>query len=364
MSDFGARVIKIEPPGEGDGYRTLIKYRGAEDCIDYFWTMDSRNKESLALDLKDPEARAFLDTLIRKADVFLCNYPLPVRERLRLRAEDVRPLNPRLIYASLTPYGEYGPQAARTGFDATAWWARSGLMDMVRATGETEIGYSVPGMGDHPTAMAMYGAIVTALYRRQATGEGTEVRTSLMANGLWANGCQVQAALCDLELAPRGARGQRNPVVEYYDTSDGRSFILAIVNAPREWPALVQAIGKPEWLDDPLFATPLDRFQNADLLSALMVELFASETWAHWDARLHGSGVTYGLVARISDHPADPQLEANDLLPEFEDGFGLKTLDSPFQIVGEAKRQPRMAPTVGQHTREILEEFGWKAAAE
>ncbi len=358
LSDFGARVIKIEPPGEGDSYRTLIKYRGAEDVIDYFWALDSRNKESLALDLKDPEARAFLDTLIEKADVFITNYPFPVRERLRLRAEDVRPLNPRLIYASLTPYGEHGPQRDRTAFDATAWWARSGMMDMVRATGETEVAYSVPGMGDHPTSMAMYAAITTALYRRQITGEGAEVTTSLMANGLWANGCQVQAALCDLELMPRGERGQRNPMVDYYETADGRAFILAMVNAPREWPALANAIGRPEWLDDPLFATPLSRFENADLLATLLGEMFAAEPWAHWDAVLAPTGVTYGLVGRITDHAADPQLEANDLLPEFVDGLGLKTLDSPFQISGEAKTQPRMAPSVGQHTREILEEFG------
>src|SRR5580692_2509940 len=177
LSDFGARVIKIEPPGEGDSYRTLIKYRGAEDCIDYFWALDSRNKESLALDLKSADGRAFLDTLIARADVFITNYPFPIRERLRLRAEDVRPKNPRLIYASLTPYGEHGPERDRTGFDTTAWWARSGLMDMVRATPDTEAALSMPGMGDHPTAMGMYSAIVTALYRRPLTGEGGVVTT-------------------------------------------------------------------------------------------------------------------------------------------------------------------------------------------
>ncbi|HWF77546.1 MAG TPA: CoA transferase [Caulobacteraceae bacterium] len=358
MSDFGARVIKIEPPGEGDGYRTLIKYRGAEDVIDYFWTLDARNKQSLAIDLKEPASRAFLDTLIRKADVFLTNYPFPVRERLRLRAEDVMPLNKRLIYASLTPYGEHGPQRDRTAFDATAWWARSGLMDMVRATGDTEVAMSVPGMGDHPTATAMYAAIVTALYRRQTTGEGSEVCTSLLANGLWANGCQVQAALCDLELVPRGERGQRNPMVEYYETADGRAFTLAIVNAPREWPLLAAAVGKPEWLDDELFATPVARFQNADLLTTLLSEIFAAEPWSHWDARLSAAGITFGLVGRITDHPSDPQLEANRLLPEFVDGLGLKTLDSPFQIVGETKVPPRMAPDIGQHTVQIIEEFG------
>ena len=119
MSDFGARVIKIEPPGIGDSYRNLFRLRGTPDDIDYFWAMDSRNKESLALDLKLPQARAVLETLIRKADVFITNFPFPVRERLGLRAEDLLHLNERLIYASLTPYGEQGPERDRTGFDTT-----------------------------------------------------------------------------------------------------------------------------------------------------------------------------------------------------------------------------------------------------
>jgi formyl-CoA transferase len=179
-----------------------------------------------------------------------------------------------------------------------------------------------------------------------------------MANGLWANGCQVQAALCDLELVPRAERGQRNPMVEFYETADGRAFTLALVNAPREWPLLVKALGKPEWLDDPLFATPMARFQNADLLTTLLSDIFAAEPWGFWDARLSEAGITYGLVGRITDHPVDAQLEANGLLPEFVDGLGLKTLDSPFQIVGETKVPPRMAPDIGQHTEQILAEFG------
>jgi crotonobetainyl-CoA:carnitine CoA-transferase CaiB-like acyl-CoA transferase len=357
LSDFGARVIKIEPPGAGDSYRALIKYR-ADACIDYFWTLDSRNKESLALDLKLPAGRAVLDTLIRKADVFITNYPFPIRERLKLRAEDVLPLNKRLIYASLTPYGEHGPERDRTAFDATAWWARSGLMDMVRATNETELGMSVPGMGDHPTAMAMYAAILTALYRRQNTGEGGAVSTSLLANGLWANGCQVQAALCDVPHLPRGGRGTRNPLVEFYETADGRQFSLALVNAPREWPLLLSAIDRADWLDDPRFATPVARFENGALLTEMLSDVFRAQPWAHWHARLSDAGITFGIIGRVDDHGSDPQLKANGLLPEFVDGNGLKTLDSPFQVAGETKQSPRMAPAIGQHTRAILAECG------
>jgi crotonobetainyl-CoA:carnitine CoA-transferase CaiB-like acyl-CoA transferase len=362
MSDFGARVIKIEPPGIGDSYRNLFRLRGTPDDIDYFWAMDSRNKESLALDLKLPQARAVLETLIRKADVFITNFPFPVRERLGLRAQDLLHLNERLIYASLSPYGEHGPERDRTGFDTTAWWARSGLMDMVRATNETEPALSMPGMGDHPTAMAMYGAIVTALYRRERTGKGGEVSTSLLANGLWSNSCQVQGALCGYELTGRGPRGSRGAMTESYTTLDGRDFILVTTNPARDWPLLARCLGHPEWLEDPRFATPMERFANGAILVGLLEAIFATDVWEAWRDRLNAGGVTFGIVAKVDDHIADAQLDANAMLPEFVDGYGLRTVDSPFHLDGETKLAPRMAPSIGQHTREILEEFGVSAA--
>lgn len=362
LSDFGARVIKIEPPGLGDAYRNLIRAKAPPGTIDYFWRLDSRNKESLAIDLKAPAARAVLDVLIRKADVFITNYPFPVREKLRLRAEDVTPLNKRLIYASLTPFGEYGPERDNTGYDTTAWWARSGLMDMVRATGETEPGMSVSGMGDHPTAVSVYAAILTALYRRQTTGEGGVVSTSLLANGLWSNACQVQAALCDIELTPRGPRGERNATIDLYQSADGRTFILCLVNTAREWPALAHAVERTDWLDDPRFATPAARLENAPLLASLLDDVFAQKPWAYWSERLNAAGVTSGIVANVADHLGDPQIEANGLLPEFADCYGLRTVDSPFQIAGEPKSTPRTAPEIGEHTRLILEECGCSPA--
>ena len=358
MSDFGARVIKIEPPGIGDSYRNLFRLRGTPDDIDYFWAMDSRNKESLALDLKLPQARAVLETLVRKADVFITNFPFPVRERLGLRAQDLLHLNQRLIYASLTPYGEHGPERDRTGFDTTAWWARSGLMEMVRATNDTEPALSMPGMGDHPTAMAMYSAIVTALYRRQTTGKGGEVSTSLLANGLWSNSCQVQGALCGYELTGRGPRGTRGVLVETYQTLDERHFLIASTNPARDWPLLARAVEHPEWLEDPRFATPMERYANTPILLALLDDIFGADVWEAWRERLTAGGLTFGIVGKVEDHIADEQLEANAMLPEFVDGYGLRTVDSPFHLDGETKRAPRMAPSIGQHTRQILEEFG------
>lgn len=360
MSDFGARVIKIEPPGIGDAYRNLFRLRGTPDDVDYFWALDSRNKESLALDLRRPEARDVLATLVKKADVFITNIPFPARERLGVRAADLMPLNKRLIYASLSPYGEHGPERDRTGFDATVWWARSGLMDMVRPTADAEPAISMPGMGDHPTAMAMYGAIVTALYKRLQTGEGSEVSTSLLANGLWANGCQAQAALCGYELAARPKRGERGALNEMYRTADDRHFVIASTNPARDWPLLATAVGHPEWLTDPLFETPEARFANGGILVGYFDEIFARETYAHWAKVLSDGDVTFGIVGTVYDHLSDDQLDANGLLPQFEDSW-IRTVDSPFQIVGETKVKPRMAPGIGEHTRALLAEFGCSA---
>jgi len=359
LSDFGARVIKVEPPGLGDSYRNLIRLRAPPGTVDYFWTFDSRNKESLALDLANPAARGVLDALIRKADVFITNYPFSTREKFRLRAEDVTPLNARLIYASMTPYGEEGPERNTSGYDTTAWWARSGLMDMVRADGETEAGMSVAGMGDHPTAMALYGAIVTALYRRQATGQGGVVSTSLLANGLWSNGCQIQAALCDLELTPRTPRGARSPLMETYVCADGRSLLLYAGLREREWGMLLAALGKGSWSSDARFADGASRVANASVLTGLLDAAFAEQPLSYWRDCLTQAGVTFGVVGQITDHISDPQIEANQLLPEFADGFGVRTIDSPFQVAGAEKQPPRMAPEIGQHTEAILAELGY-----
>jgi formyl-CoA transferase len=362
LSDFGARVIKIEPPGLGDSYRNLVRLRGEPGTPDYFWTLDARNKESLALDLKDKDGRAVLDTLIRRADVFITNFPGPIRERLRLRAEDVTPLNERLIYASLTPYGERGPEKDRTAYDTTAWWARSGLMDMVRATPDTEPGFSTSGMGDHPTATALYAAIVTALYKRDRTGKGGVVSSSLIANGLWSNGCQIQASLCGVPLPSRAPRGERSPMGETYACADGRYFILAIANPAREWPLLCTVVGHPEWIEDERFATPAGRLAQSAFLTAAFEEIFAREDWPTWRARFTEAGVTFGTVATIHDHAGDEQIAANGFMPAFADKPELRTVDSPFFVQQEPKQAPRMAPDIGSHTHAILAECGLSQA--
>jgi crotonobetainyl-CoA:carnitine CoA-transferase CaiB-like acyl-CoA transferase len=247
MADFGARVVKIEPPGIGDSLRQVRHTPGFPLCDqDYFWLLDNRSKQGLALDLKHEDGQRVLREMVARADVFITNFPAPIRERLRLTADDLTPLNPRLIYASLTPYGEQGPERDSTGYDATAWWARSGLMDAVRASPDHPPASSVPGMGDHPTSVALFGAIMAALYRRERTGKGGHVSTSLLANGLWSFGSFMQAHLCEAEFKPRPPRGQRGALAEFYRCRDGRWFLLAILNQAREWPLLLQALGDPD----------------------------------------------------------------------------------------------------------------------
>jgi len=364
MSDFGARVIKIEPPGIGDSYRQLMQVPGMPQSEHhYFWMLDNRNKESLALDLKHEAARPVLEAMLKRADVFITNFPGPIRERLKLREEDVLPLNERLIYASLTPYGEEGSEKDRTGYDTTAWWARSGMMDSVRATPETEPGFSVPGMGDHPTAVALFAGIMAALYRRERTGRGGSVSTSLLANGLWSYGCWMQAVLCDADFSIRLQRGQRAALTELYRARCGRWFMLVMLNYQREWPLLLQAIGKPEWRDDPRFATHEGRRENSAELVRLLEEVFVARDWAEWKAIFETSGITFGPIARPTDHLACPQIAANGFLPEIEGARGLKTVDSPIRIAGETKTRPRMAPALGEHTRAVLGSFGFDEAA-
>src|SRR5690606_5727955 len=152
LADLGAEVIKVEPPG-GDAYRDLRNAPGMPRTeTDYGWLVDNRNKKGIVIDLKSEAGRGVLYRLAETADVFITNLPLNVRSRLGVTWEDIAPLNDRLIYASLTAYGEAGEEASKTGFDSTAWWARSGLMDLVRPSPDAAPTRSLPGMGDHPTA--------------------------------------------------------------------------------------------------------------------------------------------------------------------------------------------------------------------
>ena len=360
LSDFGADVIKNEPPGVGDPWRGRGPLPGR--TVDYYWQLTSRNKRSLAIDLKHDEGIAALHRLAATADVFVTNFPLPVRDRLRLAPAHLLPLNPRLIYASFTAYGEEGEEAAKTGFDSTAYWARSGLMDQVRAESGTAPARSMPGMGDHPSATGLYAAIVTALYRREKTGLGGVVKSSLLQNGLWANGCAVQTRLFNEHVAHRPTREDApNALANHYQTRDGRWFIMALFNEQRQLPGFLSAIGREDLTGDPRFATSDARKTHAFELVRVLDAEFAKRDLAAWRTVLDGAGVTFGIVGTVNEVLDDQQMRDCGALVPFADGANL-TVSSPFHIDGVEKIAPRRPPGIGQHSDPILTEAGYSAA--
>lgn len=364
LSDFGADVIKIEPPGAGDPYRNLPNLPGYPSGEHNFaWLLEARNKKSIALDLSRPEAQAVLYKLVEEADVFITNMPPPVRAKLGITYDHLAHLNDRLIYASFTGYGEKGEEANKPGFDSNAYWARSGLMDLVRADTDTTPARSVAGMGDHPCAMAFYGAIVTALYQREKTGKGSHVASNLMANGVWAASVLAQAKLCGAKFGERRPRERAlNAVANHYQCKDGRWLILSLLSEEKQFPTLAKCLGREDLINDPRFATKADRHARSVELIKILDDTFATKDLAEWRGILDGSGLVFGVVAILDDIPNDKQMLDNEVLVPFENDTML-TINSPIWIDGAKKVQPRKPPAVGEHSDEILRGAGYDEAA-
>ena len=363
LSDFGAQVIKIEPPGLGDPYRNLPNLPGYPiSAHNFAWLLDGRNKRSLALDLSGSEGKAVLYRLVAEADVFITNFPPAVRRRLGITYEELQPLNARLVYASFTGYGEKGDEADKPGFDSNAYWARSGLMDLVRADEHTTPARSVAGMGDHPCAIALYGAIVTALYRRERTGKGSHVSSNLMANGVWASGVLAQAKLCGAKFGERRPRERAlNAVTNHYKCKDGRWLMLSLLNEDKQWPVLARCLGREDLIADARFATRPDRHARSLELIKIFDEIFLNKDLAEWRKILDGNGLVFGVVGILDDIPNDRQMIENEVLVPFENDTML-TINSPIWVDGAKKVSPRRAPSIGEHSDEVLREAGYDEA--
>ena len=362
MSDFGAEVIKVETPDGGDPNRRLGELPGLPVSEhNYSWLLDSRNKKSFAVYLSKPEGREAFLKLLARADVLVTNFPPAVLARLRLTYEELKPLNPRLVYALVTGYGEAGDEVNKPGFDINAWWARSGLMDLVHAP-DGPPANSMPGMGDHPTGMALFGAVMLALYQREKTGRGAKVSTSLMASGAWANATLIQASLCDATFPDRAPRERcRNPIINFYRCRDDRWFMLTVLRADKGWEPFTRAIERPELASDPRFTTFESRQANAAELVAILDAVFAARDWAAWRERLKSYNVTFGPIARIGDIKDDPQMTAAEVIVPMAEG-PFRTVSNPVSMAGQPKVTAGRAPALGEHTDEILRGLGYDAA--
>ncbi|MBA1144422.1 CaiB/BaiF CoA transferase family protein [Mesorhizobium neociceri] len=361
LSDFGADVIKVEPP-TGDPWRhghQVAPQPLAEDP--YQWHLANRNKRSIALDLKSPSAQLVLQKLVTWADVFVVNTPHHARAKLKLEYSDVVEWNPRLIYADLTGFGENGPDANLPGFDITSYWARSGLLSMTRDAGAPPT-WPVGGSGDNATAMGIYSVIVTALYRRERTGKGAYVTTSLLAEGVWSASVSIQGALAGAKFAaPHDRENPANAGLNIYKASDGTWFALIIT--PDKVADVAKAIGREDLLADPRFSDHAKLAANRPQLTAILDQVFGAQPMAHWYDVFNGVHVTFGAIRGPQEVIQDPQLRLNDIVVPLV-GAGSKlteTISSPIQVHGVTKVPAKGAPGLGEHTEEILRAVGFDA---
>jgi len=362
LGDFGADVIKVEPPS-GDYWRhgqEIPPQPRAKEA--YPFHLANRNKRGMALDLKSPSAQQVVEKLAKWADVFIVNTPHPARKKLKLEYEDVAQWNPRLIYADLTGFGEKGPDAELPGFDITAYWARSGLLSMTRDAGAPPT-FPVGGSGDNAVAVGLYSAIVTALYRRERTGKGSYVTTSLLAGGVWSASVSIQAALTGAKFY--GLHDRKNPAnaaLNVYQAADRTWFVLAV--PPDKLEVVAKAIGRTDLLTDPRFSDPAKLVTNMPQLTAILDEVFGAQPMAHWNEVFDRVHVTFGVVQDPQEVINDPQLRANDIIVPLEGAGGklTSTISSPIQVHGVSKVSARRAPEIGEHNEEILKELGFDAA--
>ena len=364
LSDFGAEVIKIEPPKIGDSLRHLImrtRRVNPQSERDYCWHLTSRNKKSLALDLNSEKGQEILRELVKDSDVFVTNMPEKTRQKLKIRAVDLLPINDRLVYGSLTGYGEDGEDSHRTAFDVLAWWARSGLMDVVRPSDNSSPGSIPIGMGDQPSGVALFASIMTALYRREKTGKGGEVYTSLMANGAWSNGSYIQAGLFNADFPDRQIEAPLHPFGGRYKTKDGRFLLLAIIDAAKEWPKFLKAMNLEYLNEDEKFSSFKNLNSNFRDLYKILEEQFAQYNLSELIDKLKNSGVTFGFMNKSNDLSEDQQFLDSEVLIKYDNkafGDNSLTVNSPVFLKNEPKKIPEKGPELGEHTKQILLSLG------
>jgi crotonobetainyl-CoA:carnitine CoA-transferase CaiB-like acyl-CoA transferase len=358
LADWGADVVKIEPPA-GDPARTFGRMLGIEDGSSPPFEMDNRGKRSIVLDVTTEDGRSRARQLLSGADVFLTNVRPSALARVGLDFETVASDNPALIYGLITGYGESGPDSDRAAFDVAAFWARSGLAHLLTRPGDTPP-FQRGGMGDHMAGMTLAGAVCAALIARGRTGKGQMVSTSLYRQGAYTVSFDLNTFLMtgnSIAIGQRESMG--NPCMNNYASGDGRRFWIVGLQAGRHWPPLCRAVGRPEWLTDSRFETPINRAVNSRELIAELDEIFATKPLAEWAKIFAGEpDFFWSPINSLEDVIADEQFHAAGGIvnvPDEQGGVAMVATPADFHGTPWEPRSP--APQLGEHTDEILTEL-------
>ena len=350
---MGADVIKVEMPGRGDITRGQLQDVKGADSL--YYTMLNSNKRSITVNLKSPNGKVVIEELVRRCDVVLENFGPGVLDRQGFTWERFQELNPRIIYASIKGFGP-GPYQDCKAYENVAQC----MGGAASTTGWEDGPPTVTGaqIGDSGTGVHTIAGILAALYQRERTGKGAYVGSSLLANGLWANGCSVQAALCGEKVVPQPPRERGiNALRVHYRCRDGRWILLSIAADEWRWEKLKECLAA-RVLDDPRFATAASREGYARELIVILDAIFATKDQTEWRSILDDAGLIFGIVADMDEIAEDPQILASEALVPFAGG-GTLTINSPFWVVGQQKVMPRPAPAVGAHSDEVLREAGY-----
>jgi len=358
LADWGADVVKIEPPGIGDPARTFSSMLGGDLPFNPIFENDNRSKRSIVLDLRRPEALEIALELVDGADVFLSNVRPAALERLGLGHRALLARNPRLVYGAITGYGFEGPDAGRAAYDIAGYWARSGIASLLTAPGNHPP-FQRGGMGDHTAGQSLAGGIAAALFQRERSGKGQLVMTSLLRQGLYTISFDLSVAVrfgVGVGVAARKTMG--NPCVNNYCDKDGSWFWIVGLEGDRHWPPLARAVGHPEWIER--FPGLADRAQNAAEIIAELDRIFATRTRAEWGEIFDAEeDLWWAPVQSVDEVMADPQVHAAGGFVDVPDGGTTTKLPaSPVDFAGTPWSPRAMAPGHGEHTDAILAELG------
>ena len=365
LAEWGADVVKVEHPVTGDPYRGLVTtgLHPLRNGVDPYVQSANRAKRSVGLDLADPDGRRVLSRLVGDADVFVTSLRPDARRRLAIDVEHVRDDNPAVIYVRASAFGPRGPDAGRGGYDAGAYWARSGIQHVVTDPGADWPRPAPPAFGDVVGALAIVGAVGAALYRRATGGEPAVIDASLLASGMWQLQPGIVSAALDepgdTTAAPPERYESWNPLMLPYRTADGRFVALTMLASDRHWRAFCRAIGHPEAADDPRFVDQDARGRNARACVEWLDGVFARRDLAGWRRALADFPGEWAPVQTPGELHADPQVQANGYLAAVDVGAGgpLPMVTTPVQFDGEPAR-PTRAPEHGEHTEAVLLDLG------